>query len=60
MIGPSLFGLTFAWLVRRDASLHLPGGAILISAALLAFGFLVSLRVAKPATSRAVAMAGAE
>lgn len=60
MIGPSLFGLTFAWLIRRDASLHLPGGAILISAALLALGFLVSLRVAKPATLTTMAMAGAE
>jgi DHA1 family tetracycline resistance protein-like MFS transporter len=60
MIGPSLFGLTFAWLIRRDASLHLPGGAILISAALLALGFLVSLRVARPATLTTMVMAGAE
>jgi MFS transporter, DHA1 family, tetracycline resistance protein len=60
MIGPSLFGLTFAWLIRRDASLHLPGGAILISAALLALGFLISLRVARPATLTTMAMAGAE
>jgi DHA1 family tetracycline resistance protein-like MFS transporter len=48
MIGPSLYGLTFAWLVRHDASFHLSGGAILISAGLLGLGFLVSLRVARP------------
>ena len=60
MIGPSLFGLTFAWLIRRDATLHLPGGAILISAALLALGFLISLRVARPASLATMAMAGAE
>ncbi len=60
MIGPSLFGLTFAWLIRRDATLHLPGGAILISAALLALGFLISLRVAKPAGLTTMAMAGAK
>jgi DHA1 family tetracycline resistance protein-like MFS transporter len=60
MIGPPLFGLTFAWLVRRDASLHLPGGAILISAALLALAFLVSLRVARPIAPMAVAPAAAE
>lgn len=49
MIGPSLFGLTFAWLIRRDASLHLSGGAILISAGLMALAFLISLHVARPA-----------
>jgi MFS transporter, DHA1 family, tetracycline resistance protein len=48
-IGPLLFGLTFAWLVSHDATVHLPGGAILISAALLAIAFVVSLWVAKPA-----------
>jgi len=48
MIGPGLFGLTFAWLVRRDSTLHLSGGAILISSALMALGFLISLRVARP------------
>jgi len=48
MIGPSLFGLTFAWLVRHDSTVHLSGGAILISAALLMVGFVISLRVARP------------
>ncbi|HEY2178801.1 MAG TPA: TCR/Tet family MFS transporter [Caulobacteraceae bacterium] len=48
MFGPSLYGLSFAWLVRHDAAVHLPGGAILISAGLLALGFIISLRVAHP------------
>ncbi|HXV00609.1 MAG TPA: TCR/Tet family MFS transporter [Caulobacteraceae bacterium] len=48
MIGPSLFGLTFAWLVRHDATVHLPGGAILVSAALLGLAFALSLSVARP------------
>jgi DHA1 family tetracycline resistance protein-like MFS transporter len=47
-IGPVVFGLTFAWAVRHDASLHMPGLPILISAALLAMAFLLALRVAKP------------
>jgi DHA1 family tetracycline resistance protein-like MFS transporter len=48
MIGPSLFGLTFAWLVRHDSTVHLSGGSILISVCLLVLGFLISLRVARP------------
>jgi DHA1 family tetracycline resistance protein-like MFS transporter len=48
VIGPPLFGLTFAWSIRHDTGLHLPGLAILISAALLCAAFLISLRVARP------------
>ncbi len=47
-VGPALFGLTFAWAVRRDASLHMPGLPILISAALLVMALMVALRVARP------------
>jgi DHA1 family tetracycline resistance protein-like MFS transporter len=46
---PSFFGFVFAWAVRRDSTLHLPGLPILASAALMAMGFLLSLRVATPA-----------
>ena len=49
ILGPPLFGLTFAWAIRHDATLHLPGLPILISAALLLSAFLLSLRVATPA-----------
>ena len=52
MIGPLLFGLTFAWSIRHDASLHMPGLAILIAAGLLALAFLISLRVARPVADR--------
>jgi MFS transporter, DHA1 family, tetracycline resistance protein len=44
---PPFFGFVFAWAVRRDATLHLPGLPILASAALMAMGFLLSLRVAR-------------
>lgn len=46
--GPPLFGLTFAWAVRHQSSLHLPGLPILISAILLATAFLIALRVTRP------------
>jgi DHA1 family tetracycline resistance protein-like MFS transporter len=49
MTGPSLFGLTFAWAVRHDASLHQPGLPILIACALLLAALVLSLRVANPA-----------
>ncbi len=48
-VGPPIFGLIFAWSVRHDASLHLPGLAILISCGLLVLAFLIALRVARPA-----------
>lgn len=46
--GPPLFGLTFAWSVRNDAALHMPGLAIWIAAGLLAAAAVLSLRVARP------------
>jgi len=48
ILGPPFFGLTFAWAVRHDAVLHLPGLPILASAVLLAAAFVLSLRVATP------------
>ncbi|HEY2048957.1 MAG TPA: TCR/Tet family MFS transporter [Caulobacteraceae bacterium] len=47
-VAPSFFGLVFAWAVRHNSTLHLPGLPILASAALMATGFLLSLRVATP------------
>jgi DHA1 family tetracycline resistance protein-like MFS transporter len=55
VIGPPLFGLTFAWAVRNDSVLHLPGLPILISSALLLTAFVLSLRVATPSPAAAVA-----
>ncbi len=48
IIGPALFGLTFAWSVRHDAVLHAPGLAVVIAAVLMMLGFLLALRVARP------------
>jgi DHA1 family tetracycline resistance protein-like MFS transporter len=50
MLGPIIFGLTFSWSVRHDATLHQPGLAILVAAALMALAFMLSLRVAHPQT----------
>ena len=55
--GPPLFGLTFAWSIRHDASLHLPGLAILISVALLLAALALSVRVARPVGALAPAPA---
>lgn len=55
VVGPPLFGLSFAFAVRHDASLHLPGLPILISSALLLAAFGLSLRVATPAPAAAPA-----
>ena len=57
IVGPPFFGLSFAFAVRNNATLHLPGLPILASAALLGAAFLVSLRLARPA--HVAAMAGA-
>lgn len=51
ILGPPLFGLTFAFAVRDDARLHLPGLPLLIAASLLALALLIALRVARPSAS---------
>jgi DHA1 family tetracycline resistance protein-like MFS transporter len=51
IIGPIVFGLTFAFAVRRDATLHLPGLPILIAAGLYGTALLIALKVAKPAAA---------
>jgi DHA1 family tetracycline resistance protein-like MFS transporter len=48
ILGPLIFPLTFAWALRNDATLHMPGLPILIAASLLVLAFLIALRVAKP------------
>ena len=55
VLGPPLFGLSFSWAVRNNATLHLPGLPILISAALLLTAFMLSLRVATPTSLAASA-----
>ena len=51
VIGPIIFGLGFAWAVRHDASLHMPGLPILFAAGLFAAALLIALRVARPAAA---------
>jgi DHA1 family tetracycline resistance protein-like MFS transporter len=48
IIGPVLFGETFAWSIRNDANLHMPGLAIYVSSGLLALAFLLAWGVAHP------------
>ncbi len=54
--GPAIFGLTFSFVVERDAQLHMPGLPILIAGGLLFCAFLLALRVGHaPARVAAVA-----
>jgi DHA1 family tetracycline resistance protein-like MFS transporter len=43
IFGPMLYGLVFAWSVRNDAALHLPGLAIYVAGSLLALAFVMAL-----------------
>lgn len=47
-IGPSVFGLTFAFSVRHDATLHLPGLAIYLAGGLFVVAFLLAWGFAHP------------
>jgi DHA1 family tetracycline resistance protein-like MFS transporter len=47
IIGPALFGLSYAWALRHKEVLGLPGLPILIASALMAAGFVLALNVAK-------------
>lgn len=49
IIGPSLFLLPFAFAVRHDATLHLPGLPVLIAAALMLLATALAWVAAKPA-----------
>jgi DHA1 family tetracycline resistance protein-like MFS transporter len=47
LVGPSLFGFTFAWSIAQGAPFHLPGAAFLLSAALLAAAALLAWHVTR-------------
>ncbi|KQW71319.1 MFS transporter [Phenylobacterium sp. Root77] len=53
VIGPIVFGMTFAWSIRHEGALHQPGLAIYLAAALLVGAFLLSLRVGRVPKSAA-------
>jgi DHA1 family tetracycline resistance protein-like MFS transporter len=56
ILGPPLFGLTFAWSVRHDGAWHMPGLAIFVAAALLIAAFALALRFgAEPQETQAAA-----
>ena len=48
IIGPSLYLLPFAWAVRHDATLHMPGLPVLIAAAMLLAAAALAIRYARP------------
>ena len=48
ILGPVIFGEIFAWSIRRDASLHMPGLAIYLSGGLLVVAFVVAWTFAHP------------
>jgi DHA1 family tetracycline resistance protein-like MFS transporter len=58
IIGPMVFGTTFAWAVRTDPIYHLPGLPIFIASGLLVAAFLLAVRVGH--APAAVATAPAE
>ncbi len=45
IIGPLVFGTLFAWAVRHDATLHMPGLPIFLASGLLMIAFVFGLRV---------------
>lgn len=49
VLGPVIFGLTFAWSIHHEATLHQPGLAIWLAALMLLAAFLIGLTVARPA-----------
>ena len=50
--GPVVFGMTFAWSVRREATLHAPGLAFFIASTLMAAAFVLAVKVTRPAATR--------
>lgn len=48
VLGPMIFGLTFAWSIREAASFHAPGLAIGLASVMLVCAFGLALRFAQP------------
>jgi DHA1 family tetracycline resistance protein-like MFS transporter len=57
IIGPVLYGATFAWAVRNDPIFHAPGLPILISGGLLVIALVLGFRFARPAPAPALSPA---
>jgi len=54
LIGPGLFTTVFAWAISAKGTLHTPGLAVYLAAALLLAALLLALRFARPAVAPAV------
>jgi len=50
MIGPLLFTQVFAFALRSDGALHLPGAPYLVAAVLVALALYVAMRATRPGT----------
>jgi DHA1 family tetracycline resistance protein-like MFS transporter len=48
ILGPLVFGETFAWSIRNEATLHMPGLAIYLAGGLFVLAFLLAWGVAHP------------
>lgn len=48
IVGPTLYLAPFAWAVRNDATLHMPGLPVLLAAALMLAGTALAFRFAHP------------
>jgi len=57
IIGPILFGETFAWSIRTETTWHMPGLAIFIAGGLLVLAFLLAWSVAHPHRAQTPAIA---
>jgi len=53
LIGPTLFGFTFAWSIAPGATLHQPGAPFLLAAALLCAAAALAWQVTRPALAPA-------
>lgn len=56
VVGPIVFGLTFAWSIRHSGVMHQPGLAIYLASSLLVLAFLLALKIGRaPEAVRAAA-----
>ncbi|MBV8839975.1 MAG: MFS transporter, partial [Alphaproteobacteria bacterium] len=53
MIGPGLFTLVFAWAIRPDLGVHLPGAPFALATALLVVALVIAWRVTRRPTQAA-------
>jgi DHA1 family tetracycline resistance protein-like MFS transporter len=47
MVGPPIFGLSFAWAIHHDATLHMPGLPVYIAGALMLMALALATRVGR-------------